>query len=274
MPAAPLPEVKTVTPAPVSSVPVTEVKVAKLAPLTPPPAAPLPEVRAAMPEPVAPGPIVSVTEVEVAALAPLAQPTASPKHKITVAELAPLAPLHEAPARAVFGTEAQPAMPVVAAPVAIEVAAISTASTVLVAGSHAVRQIQRAGKALAALLIPRKPHAAIESNRPEVLDNRNPVIEVSNGAGRRAMAARVREYLRNYGEHPQRLTNAKSFYHAETVVLFKPGFENKAQEIADLMPGEVATRTDPSLGRSDVRLRLGRDLIALDQQFYFSGLEI
>jgi Tfp pilus assembly protein PilF len=263
------------TPGP--AVPVVGVKVANLSPLADA-VDTAPQVVARVVEPIriGPGPAAPLTEVKVAKLTPAAVDTGSMRPGSETTE-----PVGE--------------LPVISAPTEIKVAAISSASTVLSSVEWTVTQIEQSGYSLAALLVPQEAHVefSIDDYRPEedrsrdkhgpaaavakdssVTLRRRPVIEVSNGVGRRAMAARVREYLRAYGQNSQRLTNAKSFYHAETVVFFRPGFEERANAVAKLIPGDIATESSSSLGRSDVRLRLGWDLIEFDQQLYFSGLEL
>lgn len=89
------------------------------------------------------------------------------------------------------------------------------------------------------------------------------LVEVSNGAGRRHMAARMRAYLRRHGVTVQRLTNADSFGHRTSVIFYRPGFEAEASRLSGVLPGQVALEQNAEQ-RSAVRLRLGADLLDFD----------
>ena len=87
--------------------------------------------------------------------------------------------------------------------------------------------------------------------------------EVSNGAGRRHMAARMRQYLGGQGIGVGRLTNASHFNFDRSVIFYLEGSEEQAQRLAALLPIEVRlerARQQPS----EVRLRLGADLLDFD----------
>lgn len=88
-------------------------------------------------------------------------------------------------------------------------------------------------------------------------------IEVSNGAGRSDMARRMRSFLNRHGIAAHSLTNDKPFGHARSVVFYREGFSATARAIAALLPIPVETKPAPGQ-TSDVRLRLGRDLLEFD----------
>lgn len=90
-----------------------------------------------------------------------------------------------------------------------------------------------------------------------------PRLEVSNGAGRRQMAARMRGHLVGNGFHVDRLTNADSFAYAKSVIFFRPGFIERAKQLAALLPDPVRLEEQPDQW-SEVRLRLGGDLLDFD----------
>jgi tetratricopeptide (TPR) repeat protein len=86
-------------------------------------------------------------------------------------------------------------------------------------------------------------------------------FEISNGAGRRGMAARMREHLLN--SDAARLTNADHFAHATSAIFYRPGFADSAAAFSQSLPLRVELIEDDRQ-RSDVRLRLGGDLLDFD----------
>lgn len=89
-------------------------------------------------------------------------------------------------------------------------------------------------------------------------------IEVSNGAGRLDMAARMRAYLSSRGAEAGRLTNDASFSNQVSVIFYRPGFRGEAEALAALLPLRVAVEPKERQ-RADVRLRLGGDLLDFDR---------
>jgi tetratricopeptide (TPR) repeat protein len=111
------------------------------------------------------------------------------------------------------------------------------------------------------------PPAAIETQpQPRM------VIEVSNGAGRNGMAARMRGYLRDHGTAVNRLTNADRFTYRATTIAYKPGSEAAAEALAAALPIECRMTPDER-GRSDVRLVLGSDLLGFDAALLLANRE-
>lgn len=89
-------------------------------------------------------------------------------------------------------------------------------------------------------------------------------IEVTNGAGRNKMAARMRSYMDTRGVRVRWLTNAERFDKKKSVIFHRQGFRKEAEALANLLPisvGIVATKGQ----RADVRLRLGADLLEFDR---------
>ncbi len=89
-------------------------------------------------------------------------------------------------------------------------------------------------------------------------------LEVTNGAGRNKMAARMRSYMDTRGVRVRWLTNAKRFDKKKSVIFHRQGFRKEAEALANLLPisvGIVATNGQ----RADVKLRLGADLLEFDR---------
>lgn len=106
--------------------------------------------------------------------------------------------------------------------------------------------------------------ATMVPNRGLPTGRQSCAIEVSNGAGRNRMAARVGGYLTVHGAIVGRLKNAASFDNAQTVLFHRPEGEAEALRVAALLPVTVALQADGALECS-VRLQLGRDLLPFDQ---------
>ena len=88
-------------------------------------------------------------------------------------------------------------------------------------------------------------------------------IEVSNGNGIAGMASRSADYLRSYGFTVGRITNAKYFNFNESIIFYREGYLQVAEELARLAPGVQDIEKVDSLGRPSigVRILLGRDLV-------------
>jgi hypothetical protein len=91
------------------------------------------------------------------------------------------------------------------------------------------------------------------------------VLEISNGAGRLAMAARMEEHLKSLNIPLINLTNAMSFTNKKSVLYFKPGFEAAAMRISLVLPLRPELRRNPALV-PDLRLVLGGDMLDFDRQ--------
>jgi tetratricopeptide (TPR) repeat protein len=98
-----------------------------------------------------------------------------------------------------------------------------------------------------------RPVAAV----PEML------VEVSNGAGRRHLAARTRQFLQDEGVKVGRLTNAAHFNFASSTIYYRKGYGEKAREIASLFPMAVELKPVENQ-RAHVRLLLGADSLEFD----------
>lgn len=89
------------------------------------------------------------------------------------------------------------------------------------------------------------------------------IIELSNGNGRRHMAARMKGYLEKSGVRIARLTNADHFAHAATVITYRAGHRGLAEALAKLLP-LTPTLQEVKDQASDVCIRLGGDLLSFD----------
>jgi len=93
--------------------------------------------------------------------------------------------------------------------------------------------------------------------------DRSPVIDVSNGAGRNELAARVRQFYESKGLTVDRITNAESFDHSTTVIFFRNGFEDVAQRYAKALPIKPTLERADGMS-TDLRIRLGSDILNFD----------
>lgn len=118
--------------------------------------------------------------------------------------------------------------------------------------------------------IPQFLSAGIEEARGPTLHQRHPaapplLIEVSNGYGRRHMAARMARHLRAEGFRRARLTNQEAFDRETSVIYCRVGYEAWARQLVGHLPLPVPIVARPELGWSDVVLVLGADLSDFDQ---------
>jgi tetratricopeptide (TPR) repeat protein len=90
-------------------------------------------------------------------------------------------------------------------------------------------------------------------------------IEASNGAGRRQMAARMRDYLKPLGLPVTWLSNADHFRHATSTITYRPGYRELAEAVALRLPITVAPQV-VSEQSAAVRIELGGDLLDFDRQ--------
>ena len=89
-------------------------------------------------------------------------------------------------------------------------------------------------------------------------------IEISNGAGRLNMAARMGRYLVGHGMPNLNLTNAESFTNKVSVLYFKPGHIANAKSLSGVLPVHPSLRPNAAL-ETDLRLVLGGDLLKFDR---------
>jgi tetratricopeptide (TPR) repeat protein len=90
-------------------------------------------------------------------------------------------------------------------------------------------------------------------------------IDVSNGAGRRFMAARMSAWLATQGAGRTRLSNDETFANRRSVIYFRGGFRDEAEDLQRLLPPDILIRVAPDGQRTPLRLKLGGDLLAFDR---------
>ena len=96
-----------------------------------------------------------------------------------------------------------------------------------------------------------------------------PLIEIAHGAGRSAMAERMMFHLARHGVEIRRSTGDQTKANARTVVHYRRDFAAQARQIGSLLPEPVLLAQDTSL-RTDIRLRLGQDLLDFDVAMQFA----
>jgi hypothetical protein len=79
------------------------------------------------------------------------------------------------------------------------------------------------------------------------------------------MAARMRQYLHGIGIAVARLTNAETFTHKSSVILYSSDGRAAAEALAAALPNDVELSLDATQ-QSHIRLRLGADLLGFDQK--------
>lgn len=94
----------------------------------------------------------------------------------------------------------------------------------------------------------------------------SPSVELSNGAGRVKLAARVYDYFSSKGLAVARLTNDDSFNNDETIIFYREGFIQQARGFASHLPMPVTLQLRGGLA-ADIRIRLGRDIYSFDDGF-------
>ncbi len=136
------------------------------------------------------------------------------------------------------------------------------------------RPVIRQEAAVAYEAIAYRPDGSRHDDLPDLPPGRDesPVIEVSNGTGRPQMALRIGQFLDSQGLSAKRLTNAEHFRHQETVIFYGREWLRKARELAAQLPVEVRLEAAPNQ-TSDIRIRLGGDLLNFDQGLFYASRE-
>jgi hypothetical protein len=114
----------------------------------------------------------------------------------------------------------------------------------------------QASETLAVRSTPPTQQAATHANEPLK-------VEISNGAGRNKLAARMRSYLTSKGLPVSYLTNAASFKNRSTAIFYKPGHRPAAERFAKQLPIAVELH-EVTESYADVRIRLGADILEFD----------
>ena len=114
----------------------------------------------------------------------------------------------------------------------------------------------------------------IDDEHTELLmDLGGAVLQVTNGTGRRRMAARMREYLDVIGIDVVRLTNANHYSHFETTVYYRTGWRDMAENVSRLLPAQVGIELDETM-ESDIQIVLGADLLHFDYHLQMAELNV
>jgi hypothetical protein len=86
-------------------------------------------------------------------------------------------------------------------------------------------------------------------------------LEIANGNGVTGLAKRVGRALARQGLPWARLTNARPYQQAQTVIQYRPTFEQEAQSLGNRLPKAPRLVLDDHLrGNADLRLVLGKDI--------------
>jgi hypothetical protein len=96
------------------------------------------------------------------------------------------------------------------------------------------------------------------------------VVDVSNGAGRDKLAARIRRHYEFKGLPVDRITNASSFDHATTVIFFRAGFKEVARRYAEALPTSPRLELADQMS-TDLRIQLGGDILNFDSAELLQG---
>jgi hypothetical protein len=91
-------------------------------------------------------------------------------------------------------------------------------------------------------------------------------IEISNGNGVGGMAGRLRNFLQAKGSSIVRITNADNYGYGESVLYYRPGNREAAEELLSALPvKDVLLQESTNLAEQvDARLLLGRDFVPYD----------
>ena len=95
-------------------------------------------------------------------------------------------------------------------------------------------------------------------------------VEVSNGAGRNKLAARMRDYFTSKGLAVSYLTNAANFKNRTTTIFFKSGNHAAAQRFAKQIPIPVEL-VEMNGHYADVLIRLGADILEFDRKTLYAA---
>ncbi|HEY0589841.1 MAG TPA: LytR C-terminal domain-containing protein [Pseudoduganella sp.] len=225
------------------------------APVAPEPAAPLLPA-AAVPAPAAAAPSVVATSAG-AATAVAAASESAPN----------MALLSETAAPGAARAPRKEPQPLAALPSAREGVSASHLELIKVAGNASEPKARVAGEPAAApvesaapIIAAAEPKPAAQAVTPvaPASQQRMARLEVSNGNGVTGMARRFRSVLGQMGIPVDRLSNAKPYRQAVTVIQYSPGFEKQAASLQKALQGK-AQLSSQQLSSSDVRLLLGKD---------------
>ncbi len=91
-----------------------------------------------------------------------------------------------------------------------------------------------------------------------------PTIEISNGAGREGMAARLEQFISTRGLATARLTNTDTSARTQTTIYYGKGWQVYAMGLASMLPVEVSLAVADEVD-ADIRIEIGGDLARFDR---------
>jgi Flp pilus assembly protein TadD len=93
----------------------------------------------------------------------------------------------------------------------------------------------------------------------------NADVEVSNGNGVTGMAKKCAAYFSGHDFSVRRITNAKHFSYAESMIFYREGYLQVAKKLSMVIPGFQEMKKVESFDRAsvDVRVLLGKDLVKM-----------
>jgi len=174
-------------------------------------------------------------------------PTPAPIQPRPIAAVTPVpavAPIMAAPTTSPVATRDTPTAPIQPRPIAAltPVAAVTPMAAVAATASPAAKSAGQPAGAQAATA----------------------QVNVSNCVGRTRMARRFGAFLSAKALSVRRLTNAPPFDCEKSRLLARAGFELQAEAMARLLPVAIAIENNDTT-TDDIRLVLGRDLVAFDR---------
>ncbi|MDV6343379.1 LytR C-terminal domain-containing protein [Nitrosomonas sp. Is37] len=86
-------------------------------------------------------------------------------------------------------------------------------------------------------------------------------IEISNGNGVTGMARNIATFLKQFGFDDARLTNHQTFQHAQTEIYYRTNAHTFAEQISQIMPGQVKMIENNGLDEdTHIKILLGKDI--------------
>jgi hypothetical protein len=117
-----------------------------------------------------------------------------------------------------------------------------------------VFELKRRNAPLAATFVP------LPAPAPAPVSDSSARIEIANGNGVTGMAKRIKQVLGQQGIAVIRLTNARPFRQVETIIEFRAGHAQDAEQLRDALRGHAVLVAAPQLPtQADLRLVLGKD---------------
>jgi tetratricopeptide (TPR) repeat protein len=174
------------------------------------------------------------------------------RNNLRLAEAAMTGPAGASPSSA---APVEPIVPAAALPAAAATpTALSASSMELVELGPNMFELKRRTTPPAAEFMPLL--AAVPAPAPDTSAR----LEIANGNGVTGMARRIKRVLGRQGIAVSRLTNARPFRQVDTIIEYRTGHAQHAEQLRDALRGHAVLVAAPSLAtEADVRLVLGRD---------------